>query len=252
VPSRTNKSIDDVDPQGVEMKGTQLRLLSAGAAQAVATKVMLEFRAAEGADVRAIFKPVGVLKEMLLAGEPCDIVVSTAAMLEEFASDGRVAVATISTLGRVHTGIAVRSGEDAPLIGTPEQLRASLAAATRFYVPDPERATAGIHFVKVLRALGLHDGVAPPIASYPNGASAMAALAATTERAALGCTQITEIKSTPGVALVGALPAELELVTLYAAAVWSSTRDPELARRFVHKLAGTDSRDLRRDAGFEV
>ena len=119
-------------------------------------------------------------------------------MIEEFARDGRVAVSTISTLGHVHTGIAVRSGEDAPLIGTSEELRASLATATRLYVPDLERATAGIHFVKVLRALGLHDGAAPPIASYPNGASAMAALAASTERGALGCTQITEIKSTPG------------------------------------------------------
>ena len=148
--------------------------------------------------------------------------------------------------------VAVRSGEGAPLIGTADELRASLAAATRLYVPDPERATAGIHFVKVLHALGLHDGVAPPIASYPNGASAMAALAAATEPGALGCAQITEIKSTPGVELVGALPAELELVTLYAAAVWASTRDPELARRLVHRLAGPESRDLRRKVGFEI
>jgi molybdate transport system substrate-binding protein len=234
------------------MSGPELRLLSAGAAQAVATALMPEFRAAAGADVRATFQPVGVLKEKLLAGEPCDVIVSTAAMLEEFARDGRVAGATISTLGRVHTGIAVRSGEDAPLIGTSEQLRASLAAATRVYVPDPERSTAGIHFIKVLRTLGLHDGVAPPLAAYPNGTRAMAALAAATERGELGCTQVTEIKSTPGVVLVGKLPAELELATSYAAAVCSSARDPELARRFVHMLAGPDSRDLRRDAGFEL
>jgi molybdate transport system substrate-binding protein len=234
------------------MSGTELRLLSAGAAQAVATELMRQVRAAAGVEVRATFQPVGALKERLLAGEPCDVVVSTAAMLEEFARDGRVAVATISTLGHVHTGIAVRSGEDAPLIGTSEELRASLAAAARFYVPDPERATAGIHFVKVLRALGLHDGALPRIAPYSNGASAMAALAASTERGALGCTQITEIRATPGVALVGALPAEFELATLYAAAVWASTRDPELARRFVDKFADPDSRDLRRDAGFEV
>ena len=234
------------------MKGTELRLLSAGAAQAVAAKIMIELRADAGVDVRATFQPVGALEDRLLAGEPCDVVVSTAAMIEEFARDGRVAVSTISTLGHVHTGIAVRSGEDAPLIGTSEELRASLATATRLYVPDLERATAGIHFVKVLRALGLHDGAAPPIASYPNGASAMAALAASTERGALGCTQITEIKSTPGVTLVGALPGEFDLATLYAAAVWASTRDPELARRFVYRLAGPDSRDLRRDAGFEI
>ena len=234
------------------MSGTELRLLSAGAAQAVATELMREIRAAAGVDVRATFQPVGVLKEKLLAGEPCDVVVSTAAMLEEFASDGRVSGATISTLGRVHTGIAVRLGENAPRIGTAEQLRASLAAAARVYVPDPERSTAGIHVVKVLRALGLHECVAPRLASYPNGAAAMAALAKSTEVGSLGCTQVTEIKSTPGVVLVGTLPAEFELATPYSAAVCESARDPELARRFVNMLSGPDSHELRRAAGFET
>ena len=234
------------------MRGSKLHLLSAGAAQAVATELMREIRADAGVDVRAIFQPVGMLKDKLLAGESCDVVVSTAAMLEEFARDGRVAGASIATLGRVHTGIAVRSGEDGPLIGTAEQLRASLAAAARVYVPDPERSTAGIHCLKVLRALGLYHGVAPRLASYPNGAAAMAALAKSTEDGSLGCTQVTEIKSTPGVVLVGTLPAEFELATPYAAAVCGSARDPELARRFVNMLAGPDSRELRRAAGFEL
>ena len=234
------------------MKGTELRLLSAGAAQAVAAKIMIELRADAGVDVRAIFQPVGALEDRLLAGEPCDVVVSTAAMLEEFARDGRVAVSTISTLGHVHTGVAVRSGEDAPLIGTSEELRASLATATRLYVPDPERATAGIHFVKVLRALGLHDDLAPRLHVYPNGASAMDALAKSRGNALIGCTQITEINAAPGVTLAGPLPAPYELVTTYAVAACTSARDPELAQRFVHLLAEPDSLQLRRDAGFEA
>ncbi len=229
----------------------ELCLLSAGAAQAVATALAREFRAVAGVEVRASFQAVGALKEKLLAGEPCDVVISTAAMLDEFARDGRVDSATISALGRVHTGIAVRSGESAPAIGDRGQLRATLVAAARIYVPDPQRATAGIHFVQVLRALGLYDALAPRLASYPNGATAMAALAGSAERGALGCTQVTEIKYTPGVALVGTLPAEFDLATLYAAAC-ASARDPDLARRFVRVLAVPDSLRLRREAGFEV
>ena len=230
----------------------QLYLLSAGAAQAVATALATPFRAATQAEVRASFQPVGALREKFLAGEACDVAVSTAAMLEEFARDARVDAATILPLGRVHTGIAVRSGERAPAIGNRDELRAALEHAARIYVPDPERATAGIHSVKVLRGLGLYDALAPRLAAYPNGAAAMAALAAGTERDCLGCTQVTEIKYTRGVTLVGALPLEFDLATPYAAAVSSSAREPELALRFVRMLGGAESEQLRREAGFEA
>jgi hypothetical protein len=60
--------------------------------------------------------------------------------------------------------------------------------------------------MKVLRQLGIAEEVASRLHAYPNGATAMRALAGTTAAGLVGCTQITEIKSTPGVALVGALP----------------------------------------------
>jgi molybdate transport system substrate-binding protein len=230
----------------------ELYLLSAGAAQSVVVAVIPAFRAAAGAQVHATFRAVGALKEMVLAAEHCDVLVSTAAMLDDFARDGRVLPASIRTLGRVQTGIAVRSDEPLPAIGNRALLRASLVAATGIYLPDPERATAGIHFVKMLRELGLHDDLAPRLHAYPNGASAMEALASSRGSGLIGGTQVTEINATPGVTLVGTLPAPFELATTYAVAVCSSAHEPELAQRFVQMLAGPDSLMLRRDAGFDV
>ena len=67
----------------------------------------------------------------------------------------------------------------------------------------------------------------------------------------LGCTQITEIKSTAGVTLVGALPTEFELATVYTAAVCSGAVQMEGARRFVELLGADASRTLRQDSGYE-
>src|ERR1043166_122330 len=119
-----------------------LRLLSAGAAQGIASALAAKLEADTGTQLDATFAPVGVLKSKLLAGETSDVVVSTPSMLEEFARDGRVDAATIALLGRVHTGVAVRSGQPVPAIGSRDHLRAALSAATRIHVPDPERATA--------------------------------------------------------------------------------------------------------------
>jgi molybdate transport system substrate-binding protein len=87
---------------------------------------------------------------------------------------------------------------------------------------------------------------------HPNGATAMRALAAANVRGAIGCTQITEIRCTPGVALVGPLPAEFELATVYSVAVSVAARQPALAREFAAMIAGSAYRSLRENAGFET
>ena len=50
-------------------------------------------------------------------------------------------------------------------------------------------------------------------------------------RAPIGCTQVTEILSTPGVTLVGPLPKQFELATVYTAGVCTGAAQPELAQR---------------------
>ena len=67
----------------------------------------------------------------------------------------------------------------------------------------------------------------------------------------IGCTQISEIKYTEGVTLVGPLPHEFELATVYSVAVSADTQQPELARRFARLLCGSEADSVRAEAGFE-
>ena len=68
----------------------------------------------------------------------------------------------------------------------------------------------------------------------------------------LGCTQITEIMITPGAMLVGPLPAEFELATVYTAAVCADAVAMDLARRLAELLGGALTRSLRVRLGFEL
>jgi molybdate transport system substrate-binding protein len=228
----------------------QLDLLCAGAAKGLVEALQPAFERESGATLHATFGAVGAMREKLDAGAPCDVLVLTRAMLDTLAHDGRVVADTIAPLGRVPTGIAVRAGEPLPAIADRAGLRASLAAARRIYFPDPERATAGIHFVKVLRELGLYDALAPRLAPFPSGAVAMRALADAPEPGLIGCTQVTEILYTSGVVLVGALPAGFELATPYAASVTTRARNVALARRLAAMLTGAEARTLRERGGF--
>ena len=228
-----------------------LRLLSAGAAQGVVEAIRAPFRAATGAEIEATFGAVGALALKLQEGAPCDAVILTAAMIADLEQSAQLVSGTSAPLGHVRTGVAVRSGDPQPAIAEPAELAAALRAASAIYVPDMLRSTAGIHIANVLRRLGLANELAPRLSIHPNGATAMRALAAATERAVIGCTQITEIRFTPGIVLVGALPAEFELATVYSVAVTAAARHPQLARQFAEMISAPASRALREEKGFD-
>lgn len=227
-----------------------VQLLCAGAVKGVVEALQPAFIAESGSEVVGEFGAVGAMKAKLLAGDPCDVIVLTAAMLAELAAQGHVEADTIAQLGEVATGVAIRSGDPLPAIGDADSLRRSLLAATALYVPDPERATAGIHFADVVRRLGIARDVTPRLRAFPNGAIAMRALAEANEAGGLGSTQVSEILYTSGVTLVGELPGEFALATVYSVAVCARAQSPQLARRVAATLSGPRSAAMRANAGF--
>lgn len=230
----------------------ELRVLSAGAAKGLVLALQDQFASAHGAKIDGTFGAVGAIREKLLAGEPCDVIILTGAIIAALVTEGRVLSASVAALGRVYTGIAVPNAQPLPDVGDADALRYALLNSRGIYLPDPERATAGIHFANVLRALGVYDDVRQWLRPYPNGAAAMRAMADAGEPDLIGCTQVTEINYTPGVRLAGVLPKEFELETVYAAGVCSAGPDRELAHHFARLLAGPESRELRVRGGFVV
>jgi molybdate transport system substrate-binding protein len=228
----------------------ELFVLSAGAAKAVVLALQADFEREEGIALRTTFGAVGAMRDQWAAGAPCDVLILSAKLLDELVRAGAIDVRI--ALGRVRTGIAVRAGSALPLIADGDELGRAFLAATSLYLPDPQRATAGIHCVEVLRRLGIVEAMQPRLRAFPNGAAAMAALATASDENPIGCTQVTEILYTPGVTLVGTLPAGFELNTEYAAAVVVRAREATLARRFVERLGGEGTLLARRAGGFEA
>ena len=236
-----------------------LNLICAGAGQGLLRALQEGFERSTGAEIHARFGAVGAMKEALLAGDAaCDVFVVTQAMVDALCTDGLLRSDTRRALGRVRTGVAVKRGQALPDVGTPATLKAALLAADAIYFPDPVRATAGIHFAKVMQELGVHDELQPRFRTFPNGASAMREMAAGSDRRAIGCTQVTEINYTEGVQLVAPLPVEFELATVYSAAVTSRTMDDaaqatqaNLAAQFIALLTSDGAAPLRAAGGFE-
>lgn len=228
-----------------------IAILSAGAAKGLVQGIAPAFLATTGHAIEGSFGAVGAMRDKLLAGEPCDVIVLTDAMLRDLAGEGRVLGDTIRPIGLVATGFAIRQGDIVPDVSGATGLVQALVAASGIYTPDTVKSTAGRHFAGVLRALGVLDAARERLREFPNGATAMRAMADSDEPRPVGCTQVTEILYTPGVQLVGRLAPPHDLSTLYAVAVGAGAREVDGARQLVDWLTGPETAARRERDGFD-
>lgn len=227
-----------------------IRILSAGAAQAVVEPLLAAMKG-EGQEIVAEFGAVGAMKSRLLAGAAADVIILTAALIDELIASSQVAAGSRADLGRVGTGVAVRAGTLLPDVATVDALRGNLLAATRIVCPDPAIATAGKIVVQALERMGIAEQAKPRLQFFPNGYAAMKWLAASRGELELGITQNTEIKANNGVTYAGPLPDELQMKTVYSAGLCARAQDSAAARAFLARLTGPANRAALAAAGYE-
>jgi molybdate transport system substrate-binding protein len=228
-----------------------LHLLSGGAAYGLVSKLEDRFAAENDCRIAGTYSAVGLMRDQLLHGVPCDVVILTAALIAQLEASGHVVGLSARRLGSVKTGVAVKTGEPLPALATPEELKAALRDASGIYFPDPVKSTAGIHFMGMLKQLGIDAELGQRLRPFPNGATAMGEMARSDESGLIGCTQVTEILYTPGVQLVAALPQAYELATVYTAAMSRNADQAQIATALIALLASPENAALRRAVGFE-
>ncbi len=230
-----------------------LHLLSGGAANGLVSRTAPRFTAQTGLRIAGTFSAVGQMKDALLAGTPCDLIILSDALIAQLMAAGKLEAGSARAIGAVKTGVAVPTGQAAPQVDDEAALRQVLASAQAVYAPHLTQSTAGIHFMKVLRHLGLEQVLGSRLKEFPNGQTAMAAMArdAQAGQAGLvGCTQVTEILNTAGVQLAGLLPPALELSTVYTAAVVKGAPNAAAAHQLIDMLAAPEAGELRQSCGF--
>ncbi len=227
-----------------------LKTLSGGAAQGLAEALSDQIADATGETLTGDFGPVGGMRDRIVAGEEADFVILSRKLVDDLAKGGHVVPGTITDIGDVATGVALRAGDPDASCATAEDLKTLLLASDGIFFPDPVAATAGIHFTRVLGELGIAEVVADRLKTFPGGIPAMKAMGQSPITRPVGCTQVTEILRIPTVRLIGLLPPGLGLVTTYTAAVTTRAANPGAAARVIALMAAPAAAEMRRAIGF--
>lgn len=229
---------------------TILKMLSGGAANGLINAVRERLKASSSCEIEGEFGAVGGMFDRVVAGEYVDVVILSKKLIQELTSLGCLIPESCCDLGKVVTGFAIPTGHIAPTLDTTDAVRVALLNSEAIYTADVNKATAGIHFYGVLTKLGILSSIEKSLRIFPNGQTAMAAMAKNKEPSALGCTQITEILNTPGVNWVAPLPAGLDLTTIYAAGISKRSKNQAQALKLLGLLTSPTTDETRKMVGF--
>jgi molybdate transport system substrate-binding protein len=179
-------------------------------------------------------------------GEAFDFVVLAANAIEKLAADGRVDPESRTDLARSPVAIAVAAGATRPDVCSEPAIRdAVLRARSIGYSTGP----SGEHLVGLFKRWGIADLSAPRIVQAPPGVP-VATLVARGD-VELCFQQLSELMDVPAVDVIGLLPPEIQLTTVFAAVVCRTSSCPVDAAALLSFLASSEAAAAKRRHGME-
>ena len=226
------------------MSENEIRVLSAGAVKRGVAQVAAEFERSTGVRVAVEFATGPEVRRRVAEGEAADVIVAPPGVMDDLASQGRIAADTRDFVGSSRMGVVVHRDAATPLLSDTEAFKCAVRGAS---LVACNRASSGLYAARLLEKLGLDRELGARIVVVDTGAAVMETVAASGP-GAVGLAQISEvmvmIDKGCAVKLAAPLPDEIQNVTAYDAAVAAASRDPDAARALARSLASDSARKV--------
>jgi molybdate transport system substrate-binding protein len=227
----------------------EINVYTAGAVQEAERVLAADFMDMTGNKVSFVVGTVGQIQEKLKSGAPADVIVVSAAALEQLEKAGEVRASSAVAIGRIGIGVGVKEGADTLDISTPEKFKeAMLKAKSLTYMDPAEGASSGIATAKIMKDLGIADEMTKKTRLTKAGYSADRVASGEVEIAIQNVSEIVPVK---GVKLAGMLPEPLQVYTAYAAGVATKSLAPKEATDFIRFLKRAGAATRWKEAGVE-
>jgi molybdate transport system substrate-binding protein len=199
-----------------------------------------------GVAVDAVYASTAMLLDKIAAGETGDLAILSAEAIDGLIGEGVLDKGSRVDLARSCIGVAVRRGIVSPDIGSVDALKRTLLSAKA--VAYSRTGISGMYMPTLFDKLGIADAIALK-AVIPTAGSVGEAVAR--GEAELGLQQVSELMPVPHIKVVGPLPDEVQLVTVFSVGTFASAAEPRAARMLVERLTANAARSLYTAKGLE-
>src|SRR5262249_53508999 len=204
------------------------------------------FEKATGHKVMTTWGGVTALHKRVTDGEVADVVMLPAAQIDDLIKQGKLIADSRVNVASSGVGVAIRAGAPKIDVTSSEGIRKALIAAkTIAYSAGP----SGIHIERLIAKWGLTDQlkakIVPPIPNVPIGEVVARG------DAEIGFQQVSELLPVKGIDYLGPLPADIQEVTQFSAAVHKAAGPTDAARALLKFLTAPEAGPIIRKTGME-
>ena len=225
--------------------GDEIKVWAARAIATVLTEIGPQFERATGHRLSISSDLPDAFRRRATAGERFDVLITGSDPVDEWIRDGRIAGETRANIARSGIGVEVRAGARKPDISSVDAFkRALLDARSIAYL----RIGSGAYVATLLERLGIAEAVASKVTRPESDIVSELVARGDVE---LGVVVITQILTTPGVDLVGPLPAEVQSYIVFTAGISANAQAPDAARQLITFLTGPTAAAVMKAQGME-
>ena len=228
----------------------ELKVFSTIAVQGALEALVPQFEKDNGCRLAITWNTAPALVKRLQGGETADVLILNRAGMDAMARDKRVRPGSDVTLASSATALAVKSGASRPDISTQEALKRTLLAARAISYSDPAAGGAsGIYFAKLVERLGIAKEINAKT-KYPPPAGLCGDLLVSGE-VELAVQQKPELLQVPGIEILGLLPGDLHMVTVFVACVEKSSAEAATGKALIDLLRSPEAAVVFRARGLD-
>lgn len=228
------------------MPAPPLRLISSMATRQVLAELVTAHERAGGA--ATVLEAVGGVDaaRRVQDGEAFDVVALASNALDTLEAAGRLVPGSKVDLMRSGVAVAVRAGASRPALQDETAVKAAVLAARSIgYSTGP----SGTHLMKTFERWGIAEAIRSRIVQATPGVPVARLVAE--GQVELGFQQLSELLHVPGIDIVGPLPAGVQIMTTFSAAIAATCTQPEAARALLDFMASPEAADAKQRQGME-
>jgi len=221
----------------------EIRVMSSLAIKEAWLELAPQFEKASGHQVRTDWVGSQDMMKRLRGGETVDLVVMASGAIDELAKEGRIVQGSRVDLVRSLVGIAVRAGARKPDISSSDALKRELLAAKSIaYSSGP----SGVYLAGLFKRWGIPEA---KLTQTPPGSPVGDVIAR--GAAEIGFQQVSELMPVKGIDLVGPLPADIQLATVFSAGTHTAATQGEAAKALTAFMTSAAAAPVIRAKGLE-
>jgi molybdate transport system substrate-binding protein len=224
----------------------EIRVIGSPGFREAYTDLLPGFETSAAHHVTTIWGGVSEIAKRVAEGEMADIVILPAAQIDDLIRRGKLVPETRVDVAKSSIGVAIRMGAPRIDAASSDGIRKALIAAKSIaYSSGP----SGVHMADVIQKWGIADQLKAKTRISPPDTPVGVMIAR--GDAEIGFQQVSELVRIKGIDYLGPLPADIDEITVFSAAVHRNASAPDAAKALVKYLSAPEAAPTIRKTGMD-